>query len=118
VIVDFGVGQIPLFFSLCNQGFKSGLLMHSVGHAEPAWVWQKIAGEYNGLGPLAPMASAGKSQLQPAVIEANLSNENHCLRCPKPNSPHTEPSQRWQLAVDPHGVVAKSVTASIIIAHC
>ena len=41
VIVDFSVGQVSLFFSLCDQGFKSGLLMHSVGHAEPAWVWRE-----------------------------------------------------------------------------
>jgi hypothetical protein len=57
--------------------------MHSVGHAEPAWVWQKIAGEYNGLGPLAPMSLAGKSQLQPAVIEVNFSSEYNGLRRPK-----------------------------------
>ena len=41
VIVDFGVGQIPLFFSLCNQGFKSGLLMQWVGHTKPAVVRYK-----------------------------------------------------------------------------
>jgi hypothetical protein len=64
------------------------------------------------------MALAGKSQLQPVLIGANFSSENHGLRCPKPNSPHTEQSKRWQLAADPHGVVAKSVTASVIIAHC
>jgi hypothetical protein len=61
------------------------------------------------------MALAGKSQLQPAVIEANFFSENHCLPCPKPNSPHTE---QWQLAVDPHRAVAKSVTASVVIVRC
>jgi len=63
------------------------------------------------------MALAGKSQLQPAVIEANFSSENHCLRCPKPNSPHTEPFERWKLAVDPYGAVAIAVTDSVVIAH-
>jgi hypothetical protein len=35
-------------------------------------VVQKMAGEYNGLGPPAPMALAGKSQLQPVLIGTNF----------------------------------------------
>jgi hypothetical protein len=77
-----------------------------------------MAGEYNGLGPPAPMALAGKSQLQPVLNETNFSSENHCLRCSKPNSPHTEQSERWRLAADLHGVVALSIIASVIIAQC
>jgi hypothetical protein len=64
------------------------------------------------------MSLAGKSQPQLVLIGANFSSENHCLRCSKPNSPHTEQFKRWQLAVDPHGVVALSVIASVIIAQC
>ena len=40
VIVDFSVGRVTLFFSLCNQGFKS-VADTWVGHTVPAVVWHK-----------------------------------------------------------------------------
>jgi hypothetical protein len=76
VIVDFSVGQVSLLFSLCNQGFKSGLLMHSVGHAGPSWVWQKIAGDYNGLGSSAPMRRTGKCRAPPSGYGDGFSLKN------------------------------------------